>query len=131
MSDSRTDYFATVSTIAQILVDAAVAADPWEPEVDTGDLRGLVSEDPWVLQRPLKVMEFTAHPEPGALPGGLSWGEVTRRAARVAMGADAAHAARNTLAHYEAPDEPDEGDDDDTEVYDGPGIRFLDWSPAW
>ena len=113
MSNSRTDYFATVSTIAQILVDAAVAADPWEPEVDTGDLKALVSEDPWVLQRPPRVMRFTAHPEPGALPGGLSWGEVTRRAARVAMGADAAHAAKNILCHYEAPDEDEDEDDED------------------
>ena len=104
MTNSRTDYFSAVGEIAQILVASAIAADPWEPEVDTDALRGLVSEDPWVLQRPLRVMRFTAHPEPGALPGGLSWGEVTRRAARVAMGADASHAARNILGHYEAPD---------------------------
>ena len=104
MTNSRTDYFSAVGEIAQILVASAIAADPWEPEVDTDALRGLVSEDPWVLQRPLRVMRFTAHPEPGALPGGLSWGEITRRAARVAMGADASHAARNILGHYEAPD---------------------------
>lgn len=106
MTNSRTDYFSAVGEIAQILVASAIAADPWEPEVDTDALRGLVSEDPWVLQRPLRVMRFTAHPEgwPGALPGGLSWGEITRRAATVAMEADAAHAARNTLAQYEAPD---------------------------
>ena len=72
--------------------------------MDLAVLRSLVAEDPWVLQRPLEVMERTGHPVPGALPGGLSWGEITRRAATVAMEADADHAARNTLAQYEAPD---------------------------
>ena len=134
MTNNRTDYFATVSTIAQILAASAIAADPQEPKVDTDDLRGLVSEDPWVLQRPLMVMEFTASPEPGPLPGGLSWGEIARHCATVAMEADAAHAASDLLGQYEAPDDDDEGDDDDNdddEVYDGPGIRFLWWAPPW
>ncbi len=97
-------YWPMVAAIARIVVDSAIAADPWEPQVDLAVLRSLVAEDPWVLQRPLEVMERTGHPVPGALPGGLSWGEITRHCATAALEADVLHATRNILFLFAPPE---------------------------
>ena len=119
---TQREYWNDIKTMAQEIMDEAVAADPQDPEEWDGlwdNVHEAVDGTAWIIYtyRALRVMEYTAnddaHEDMGEIPTGQGWSGIVTYVAFWAMRADLSDAVWELLNAYEPPDEDEDDEEED------------------